>query len=875
VPGTPPAVKVGTTVHDSVAVSAQPNTNGPVPTGNVVFHWWDTTNTDLSGCENGVDPRNNGVTPPEPDTSAAATLTNGTADSVTDLNPDFAFTPTIPGLAFFQATYEDDAVYNNATSDCEPLQVVDARIFIRPDGTNAVGTNHTFTCRIEVATTNAAGVATFVPVGTPTRCDTTKVAGPGNINGTASTADDFCNTIGATGECTVTATSAVTGLTEVSACTDVTVAGVLFDDLCTTPISPDPDPTDCVAPGTIDQTQGEDALKCWVNARISITPDGTNRVVPPGTAHTFTCLIEIDNGSGTFVTVGDGQRCDVTKVSGPGEINAAGGADDFCLVNGNDGNCTVTGSSGTTGFMVVQACTDVTVQGVLFDNLCTTSIPGTIDVDDCVPNTTQDTNTSQNALKCWINARIGITPNGTNPVDTNHVFTCKIQVEVTPTTFVNVPAGTPCTVTITNAGSVGTLTGTNPCLTVNATGACAVTDSSPDAGVDEVQACTTFTYLGVTFTNLCTMDRPDATLAPVCDTENPEFGINAVKCWEEEVVSECHVLWDEDALDEDMKWVIKAAKALNVKPDKLINENKPLEKNNISLLWNTIPDGPGDIVRLPTGQVSDEGWFMLPPEIQYYGKTFTNQEAINLFGGTTGSPNGAVVNDAMWFANFNILPQQYLDKIFDVQPLRDHDIANMIGMKCTALVWDSDISMNYNNRRSANLQGARLGFFTFTILDVVNPQAAAGAIPPLYNAKIPESTSDRSLYDVIIRVEGPNTGVAGAPVNNMLIPDAVTITSTSCVNGTLTVRATSDKAGAQLTISIETLSAYDPEDFNEMPKVNGFWQEVVPGVNCSALQGKIVTVSSDGDMGLGTNNAPPAPPGKWGSGGNYNKPIGQ
>jgi len=138
---------------------------------------------------------------------------------------------------------------------------------------------------------------------------------------------------------------------------------------------------------------------------------------------------------------------------------------------------------------------------------------------------------------------------------------------------------------------------------------------------------------------------------------------------------------------------------------------------------------------------------------------------------------------------------------------------------------------------------------------------------------------------VIIRVEDDVIPPAsGVPVNSMLIPDTVAITSISCTNGTLTVRAETNKLNpaAVLTISIEgvngPLSGYAPEDLNVMAPNGsaGKFIEVVNlgglGTNCAALNGKVVTVSSDG--GMGASPTDDVPPDEWGSGGSYNKKVG-
>jgi len=189
------AVAVGTNVHDFVSVSG--GAGNPVPTGNVTVDWF------LNGTCAGAPASTSAVTPLD----AAGTV------DVTAFN----FTVNSAGGRSFMAHYGGDAVYLGSTGACEPLQVVDANVSITPNGTNPVGTTHTFTGHVDV---NDGSGSVSAPAGT--QITFTIDSGPGSFVGGVSS----CMTVAATGSCTVTITSAVPGTTVVSAHTTVAVAGV-------------------------------------------------------------------------------------------------------------------------------------------------------------------------------------------------------------------------------------------------------------------------------------------------------------------------------------------------------------------------------------------------------------------------------------------------------------------------------------------------------------------------------------------------------------------------------------------------------------------------------------------------------------------------
>src|SRR6266511_944666 len=132
------------------------------------------------------------------------------------------------------------------------------------------GQPQTFTAHVNVndgnGSTNASGaLVTFTIDSGPGTLSN------GNVNATS------CST-NASGNCTIDLTSAVTGVTTVSAHTTVSVAGVSLTRN-----------TDATG------ANSAPATKTFVDARIHITPSATNRVGEP---HTFTAFVEKDLGLG-------------------------------------------------------------------------------------------------------------------------------------------------------------------------------------------------------------------------------------------------------------------------------------------------------------------------------------------------------------------------------------------------------------------------------------------------------------------------------------------------------------------------------------------------------------------------------------------------
>lgn len=108
----------------------------------------------------------------------------------------------------------------------------------------------------------------------------------------------------------------------------------------------------------------------------------------------------------------------------------------------------------------------------------------------------------------------------------------------------------------------------------------------------------------------------------------------------------------------------------------------------------------GKAIWLYTGQVGDEGWFApktIPNSWRNAGPTDNGTR--NFFAGMNGS-------------------EDLLDEIPNVTPLRATGLAMLKGATVYAVVYDSDISINYSPLEGS-LKGSTLGVVAFTVLDVV------------------------------------------------------------------------------------------------------------------------------------------------------------
>ena len=280
-------------------------------------------------------------------TSATAGQVIGSATSNVDVG----------GLVLVRST---DGTANNSGPARKTF--VDAKIIIAPDDTNAVGDPHTFT--VTVFADNGDGIdndgtmGTFDAVGAGEDVTVTLTS----INGASAVPPGpFVGVTNANGQFSVTFTSATAGQVIGSATSNVDVGGL-------------------VLVRTTDGTGNNSgpARKTFVDAKITISPDGVN---PVGQPHTFTVTVWADNGDGidndgqmgTFDRVGAGQTVTVT-------LDGIGGAipdliapinlppaDPTVIVGATNGlgEFSVTFTSATTGQVIGTATSNVNVAGLI------------------------------------------------------------------------------------------------------------------------------------------------------------------------------------------------------------------------------------------------------------------------------------------------------------------------------------------------------------------------------------------------------------------------------------------------------------------------------------------------------------------------------
>jgi phosphoheptose isomerase len=362
--------------------------------------------------------------------STTGTVTGHASSTVTLGNPSTTF------------TVQTDAVGGNSGDAVKAF--VDAKISITPSATNRVGQPHTFTATLLKDVGNGFVAAAGQPL-------TITLTGNG---ATPNPAGPFNCTTNASGQCSATFTSSTTGTVTGHASSTVTLGT--------------PSTTFTVQTDALGGNSG-DAVKAFVDAKISISPSATNRVGQP---HTFTATLLKDVGNG-FVAAA-GQPLTITLTGNPGGAvpNPAGPFN--CTTNAS-GQCSATFTSGTTGTVTGHASSTVT--------LGTPPTTFTVQTDALGGN-------SGDAVKAFVDAKISISPSATNEVGQPHTFTATLLKDV-GNGFV-AAAGQPLTITLTGNGATPNPAGPFNCTT-NGSGQCSATFTSATAGTVTGHASSTVT----------------------------------------------------------------------------------------------------------------------------------------------------------------------------------------------------------------------------------------------------------------------------------------------------------------------------------------------------------------------------------------------
>ena len=316
-----------------------------------------------------------------------------TATSDVSVGP-LTLTRTTDGLE----TVVGNGVFNSGPAT---KTYVDAYITITADGVNRISDEHEFLVTVWKDTGTTDG---YVRAGGED-VTATEISGlaPAITGGTCTTGSTDSD-----GQCTVTVNSSASGFVTVSAEATITMGSV--DVYVKTDGSARPNGTENSDPVT----------KTWVDAKIAIAPDATNRV---NDAHTFTVSVSEDNGDGSgFVAVdeqlvsvsfeaadGAADPADTSCVTPTAAAAAADPADDVVA-----GECSVTINSSTTGTIVATASATVST-GPVGDEISILVV------------TDGSERNSGPATKTYVDAKIAIAPDATNRVNDAHTFTVSVS----------------------------------------------------------------------------------------------------------------------------------------------------------------------------------------------------------------------------------------------------------------------------------------------------------------------------------------------------------------------------------------------------------------------------------------------------------------
>lgn len=137
-------------------------------------------------------------------------------------------------------------------------------------------------------------------------------------------------------------------------------------------------------------------------------------------------------------------------------------------------------------------------------------------------------------------------------------------------------------------------------------------------------------------------------------------------------------------------------------------------------------DNVGKTINLNTGQVGDEGWFAL--------KNIPNRW-VNAGPTDNGSQNYLAPGPGLGVPNIDGDREILLDEIPLVTPMRATGLKMLVGSKVLAVVYDSDITINYSPLEG-NLQGSNLGLVAFEVLEVKSKIGGSDSDLPVVTVKI-------------------------------------------------------------------------------------------------------------------------------------------
>lgn len=134
----------------------------------------------------------------------------------------------------------------------------------------------------------------------------------------------------------------------------------------------------------------------------------------------------------------------------------------------------------------------------------------------------------------------------------------------------------------------------------------------------------------------------------------------------------------------------------------------------------------GKTIDIYTGQVGDEGWFALKTIPNNWKSAGPTDNGLRNYLAPGPGLGAAFPDDDR---------EVLLDKIPGVTPLRATGLAMLVGKTVLAVVYDSDVSINYSPLLG-NLQGANLGIVAFDVLEVRKRTGGSSSSLPVVSIRI-------------------------------------------------------------------------------------------------------------------------------------------
>ena len=174
----------------------------------------------------------------------------------------------------------------------------------------------------------------------------------------------------------------------------------------------------------------------------------------------------------------------------------------------------------------------------------------------------------------------------------------------------------------------------------------------------------------------------------------------------------------------------------------------------------------GKNITLYTGEVGDEGWFAPETILETWNATGPTSDGLQNYLGVNNlvGPGLGTGDD----------PEALLDKIPDVIPLRADGLKMLEGQTICAVVYDSDVSTNYNEddgiiQLDGSIKGDNLGIVAFKVIGVSQLYGYSSSSLPEVTIKIMDA--DKVCGGNLTLFNVPDSPTSSEPFD--IVPDDV------------------------------------------------------------------------------------------------------